>query len=140
MADIAVTAVQAEPIDPSKAEIYEFIAGATILQGQAVYMITTGKVGLADADGSAPTPQFLGIACNGGGAGQAISVLKKGRIGGFAVSALTPGDRIYLSTTAGALATTQTGTMASVGRVVPMSDSTPTLVAYIEANWAVPYA
>lgn len=140
MSAIALTAAQVEPIDVSKCEIYSFLAAVTITQGQALYLLTAGTVGLADADGSAPTPQFLGIALNAAGAGQAVSVLKRGRVGGFTVSGLNCGAKAYLSATAGGLDTAITGTIASIGMVVPMSDSTPTKVLYIDASWATLYA
>lgn len=140
MSAISLTAVQVEPIDKSQCEIYPFVAAVTITQGQAVYLLTAGTIGLADADGSAPAPQFLGIALNGGGAGQAISVLKRGRVAGFTVSSMNCGAKVYLSATAGGLDTAITGTIAPVGMVVPMSDSTPTKVVYFDAPWNVLYA
>jgi len=140
MADIALTAAQVRPIDVSKCEIYDFIAAVTITQGQAVYLLTAGTVGLADANASAPAPQFLGIALNGGGAGAAIAVFKRGRLAGLTVSGMNAGAKLYLSTTAGALADAATGTLAPVGMVVTMPDSTPTKVAFIDANWSVLYA
>ena len=105
MADIAITAAQVEAIDPLQAEIYNFVAAETITQGQIVYMTTSGTVGVADANG-AGKQQARGVALNGGGAGQAISVLKRGRCAGFKVSGVNASAPLYLSNTAGALATT----------------------------------
>jgi hypothetical protein len=140
MAAIALTAAQVEVLDPSKAEIYPFIAAVTITAGQAVYLLTNGKVGLADADAAAPAPQFLGIALCGGGAGQVIDVLKRGRVGGFTVSGLNAGAKAYLSTTAGGLDTAATGTLAPVGMVVAESSSNLTKVLYVDAIWNTLYA
>ena len=77
MADIAITAAQVEAIDPLQAEIYNFIAAETITQGQVVYILAAGTVGVADATTAGGLYQARGIALNGGAAGQAISVLKR---------------------------------------------------------------
>lgn len=133
MSDITVTAAKVGAIFPDKAEIYDFIAGATITAGQPVYVASTGKVSPADANASGKE-QVRGIALNGGGAGQAISVLKKGHVSGFTLSGAY--DSIaYLSDTVGALADAA-GTMSvPVGRVVPLSDASLTKVLYVDARW-----
>jgi hypothetical protein len=133
MADLTVTAAQVSPIFPRFAEIYPFVAAETITAGQAVYLTTAGKVGVADANASGKQ-QSRGIALNGGGAGQAIDVLKKGHVAGFTV-AQAYDAQLFLSDTAGALADAA-GTMSvPIGRVIAMSDSSLTKVVYIEADW-----
>lgn len=134
MTDIALTAAQIKLVDPEEAEVYDFIAGVTITAGQAVYVNSSGKAALADANGSG-TLQFRGIALNGGGAGQAISVLKRGRCYGFTVSSVAYDAILYISNTAGALADAGGGTTINAGRVVPMSDASLTKVVYIDADW-----
>ena len=99
MTDIALVAAQIAPVYPEKAEIFDAIAAATITAGQALYFASAGKVHLADASGSG-TLQFRGIALNGGGAGQAISVLKKGHCYGFTVSGVAYDAALFLSNTA----------------------------------------
>lgn len=134
MADITVTAALVGRVDPETDEVYDFIAGVTITAGQAVYLdATTGRLGLADAN-DAGKEQFRGIALNGGGAGQAITVLKRGRVYGFTLAGAYD-SRAYLSNTAGALADAVGVMTVACGRVVPLSDSTPTKVLYIEADW-----
>jgi len=134
MADIVVTAAQVEAIDPLQAEIYNFIAAETITQGQIVYMTTTGTVGVADAN-VAGKQQARGVALNGGGAGQAISVLKRGRCAGFTVSGVNASAPLYLSDTAGALAD-GVGTMTvPCGIVVAMPDKDATDVFYADFRW-----
>lgn len=134
MTDIALTAAQIAPVDPDEAQIFDFIAAATITAGQAVYITSAGKVNLADANGSG-TLQFRGIALRGGAAGQAIPVLKRGRVYGFTVSAVAYDAPLYLSDTAGALGDSAGSTSINAGRVVPLSDSNLTKVVYIEADW-----
>lgn len=138
MADITVTAAQVEAIDPHYAEIFNFIAGATITQGQVVYMTTTGTLGVADATTASGLFQARGIALNGGAAGQAISVLKRGRVAGFTVSGMNASAPVYLSETAGKLADAApagTGTTVVCGIVVPMSDKDATDVVYADFRW-----
>ena len=135
MAAVALTAAQIGVVFPHTAEIYDFVAAATITRGQALYITSAGLVNLADANGSG-TLQFRGIALNGGGAGQAISVLKRGHCFGYTVSALAYDAPIYLSDTAGGLDTVAGSTSILVGHVVPLSDAgTFTKVLYVEADW-----
>ena len=134
MADITVTAAKVGAIFPDKAEINDMIAAATITAGQAVYQDTNGKANLADANGSG-TLQFRGIALNGGGAGQAISVLTRGHVYGFTVSSLNADVRLYLSNTAGALADAAGATTVICGRVVALTDGSLTKVVYVDTAW-----
>lgn len=134
MADITVTADAVAVIYPAFAEIYDFIAAASITKGQALYLDSNGKVNLADANGSG-TLQFRGIALNAAGAGQAVSVLKKGYVAGYTVSGMAYDAIAYISNTAGALADAAGATTIHAGRVVPMSDSSLTKVLYIDADW-----
>ncbi len=139
MADIAVTAAQVGLVDPAKATVRSYIAAATITKGQAVYITTAGKVGVADAN-DAGKQQFRGIALNGGGAGQAIDVVHEGEVYGFDLSGVNPDVLVYLSDTAGALAD-GVGTMTvAAGRVECLADKDLTKVLRVftqwEANWS----
>lgn len=134
MTDIAVTAAKVGLVFPNNAEVYDFIAAAAITAGQAVYLNSDGKVDLADANGSG-TLQFRGVALKSVGAGQAVSVCKRGHLYGYTVSGLAYDARVYVSNTAGALADAGGGTTVGVGRVVPLSDSSLTKVVYVEADW-----
>lgn len=138
MADIVVTAAQVAAIDPLQAEIYNFIASATITAGQVVYILAAGTVGVADATTAGGLYQARGIALNGGAAGQAISVLKRGRVAGFTVSGMNPSAPLFLSETAGALASATpagTGTAVVCGIVVAMPDKDATDVVYADFRW-----
>jgi hypothetical protein len=128
------TAAQVGPIFPDLAEIFDVIAAEAVTAGSAAYQASTGKFGLADAN-AAGKQQFRGLFLMKKGADQAVSVLKRGHVGGFDVSALAYDAPIYLSDTAGELDTAAGTLSVQVGRVVAMPDSARTKVIYIEADW-----
>lgn len=135
MADLTLTAAQIARVDPALAEVYDFewlTTAPTV--GQALYVDpTTGKVGVADANDSGKE-QFAGIAL--AIQGKAVSVLKRGRVYGFALSGMNYWAPAYLSNTAGALADAN-GTMnVRVGKVVPITEAGQRIkVLYIDADW-----
>lgn len=136
MGDIAVTAAKVAPCFPEKAEIFPGIAGVTITAGQAVYIIiASGKLGLADEDASAEASFVWGIALNGGAAGSAIDVLRRGHVYGFTVASIAYGLECSLSATAGALLDTG-ATTNIVARVVPLSDASLTKVLFVDCKLA----
>lgn len=136
MSDITVTASKVGLVFPEKSIVRDYIATETITAGQAVYFLTTGKVGVADANASGKQ-RVCGIALNGGGAGQAISVLHEGEIAGFTLSG-NADTLVYLSDTAGALADAAGTMQMAIGRVKCLSDANLTKVLYVQADWAVP--
>lgn len=82
-----------------------YTAGETITAGQAVYLKgADGRVWKADADASESLDNFIGIALEGGDADDTIMVQTEGLVTGL--SGLTAGSFYYVSSTAGALATT----------------------------------
>ena len=121
MADLTVTAAQVALVDPLKAEIYPMIAAETIAAGQAVYRDSAGKAAVADAD-IAGKQQCRGVALNGGGAGQAIDVVRRGRVYGFTLTSQSYDDPIFLSNTAGALADAAGLVTVPLGVVEALSD------------------
>lgn len=132
--EIALTADAIAVVYPERAEIYDFIAAEAITRGQALFLDSNGKVELADAN-AAGEQQFRGIALNPAGAGQAVSVLKRGHVYGYTVSAMAYNDPVYLSDSVGSLSTA-VGTMTvNCGRVVPLPDASLTKVIYIDADW-----
>ncbi len=139
MGVIAPTATQVAPAFLEKAEIYDFIAVEAITAGQAVYVDSNGKAGLADAD-NAGHFQFSGIALNKAAAGRVVSVLKKGHVYGFAVSGLNCDVPLYVSNTAGAIEDGAGGTSVIVGRVQALTDKAGTKVLYIDADWVRTWA
>ena len=136
MGDLTVTAAQVAPCLPESAEIVPGIAGVTITAGQVVYVIAaSGKLGLADEDASAEASQVWGVALNGGGAGQAVDVLRRGPMYGFTLTALSYGAACSLSATAGALL--DTGAVTNiVGRVMALSDANLTKVLFVDCTLA----
>lgn len=137
MADITVTAAQVSVVHPNNAEIMDFIATEAITAGQAVYQLTTRKVGVAD--GNAAGKQFFrGIALKTVGAGQAVSVLVRGSVAGYGLGSLNGDAPLYLSDTAGAFADAPGTKLVRIGRVVGLSDSSNTKILYVDANYQGP--
>lgn len=137
MADIVVVPAKIARIFPGYDEVYDFIAAVTITRGLALYVDANGKIDLYDSNGSG-TLQFAGVALTQGGAGQAISVLKRGYVYGYTVSGLAYWAPLYGSNTAGAIADAAGTSSIIVGRVVPLSDAgLITKVTYIQASWNV---
>lgn len=141
MTAIAVTPAQVALVHPKKTSqnIRSYIASVAITKGQAVYITTTGKAALCDANGSG-TKQFRGIALKSVDAGSAVDVLHDGELYGFGVSALNVDALIYASNTPGGLDTAAGSTTIAAGRVVALTDS-PTLTKVLrvftrwEADW-----
>jgi hypothetical protein len=137
MADIALVAANIARVFPQSDEVSDFVAAATITAGQALYLTSAGKVDLYDSNGSG-TLQFLGVALNGGGAGQAISVLKRGFVYGFTISGLAYFAPVYGSNTAGAFADAAGSSSLVTGRVLALPNSSLyTKVLYVQASWNV---
>lgn len=134
MADIALTAAQVEPCYPTKAEIYDWIAGVAITKGQALYETTTGLAGVADANDSGKE-QFIGIALKSVGIGQAVPVLIRGHVYGFTVAAVNAHAVLYLSNTAGALADAAGTMTVNVGKVTALPDGNHVRVVFIVADF-----
>lgn len=142
MADIALTAAQIGLVDPEKADVKTYIAGAAITKGQAVAIAADKAVDPADAStGGGLLIQFRGIALNAAAAGEAVDVCHEGEMYGFTVSGMSCGDIIYLSNTAGALSTTAGDVTVRCGVVSVLNDApTYTLVARIVTSWTTVWA
>jgi len=136
--EIALTAAQVGLVDPQKARVKSYIAGSTITKGQPVAMDTDGTVDPADASGGGGYlfEQVVGVALNGGGAGQAIDVLEDGECYGFTVSGMNCGDIVYVSDTVGRLSTVAGTETVFMGRVVALTDKSATKVIRIQTIWA----
>jgi len=134
MTVLALTSAQVAPVYPRQAEIYDFIAAESVTKGEAVYLTTSGTVGVADANVAAKD-QFLGIALESVGTGQAVSVLKRGHVYGYTLTDLAYGAVAYLSNTAGDLDDSAGSTTVNVARCVPLPDSDKTKVLYVDARW-----
>lgn len=116
MADITLTAANIARVFPRADEVFTVTLAETVTKGQILYQLSTGLFGVADANASGKQ-QARGVALEGGGAGQAVLILKRGVVAGFNVSGLDADVPVYLSDTAGALADGN-GTMTVIcGRV-----------------------
>lgn len=94
------------------------VAAEAITIGQAVRIDTvTGKVTKSNGTGAAEA-RTLGIALKAAQAGEALSVLRKGILDGFALGALDYDAAVYLSDTDGAIADAAGTVSLAVGRVI----------------------
>ena len=110
----AITITAASVLKSSTGSVSIGTAGATITQGQAVYIDTSdsNKIKLADANGTSPANTFAGIALNAASAGQPVSYCTIDT-GGFTIgAAVLAGDTIWLSPTAGGITKTQADLVA----------------------------
>lgn len=135
MADLTSTAEQVRLVQVDNSEFYSVIASVAITAGQVVYFNTsTGKADLADAS-VAGTATARGVALRTVGAGQAVTIVKRGKVAGFDLSAQSYDDEIFLSDTAGALADAAGTVSVSCGRVVPSSETTIQKQLYVDFAW-----
>lgn len=134
MADIAVTATQVALLDPRKAEILSFIATEAIEAGQAVYILSTGKAGVAGA-ATAGKQQARGLALNKVAAGQPVDVVKRGAVAGFTLSGQNADTRVFLSNTLGAVADAAGTASVPVGRVMTTTDKSASKFIYFDFSW-----
>ncbi len=107
MADITVTAASVMEYNAVTGFnlIRSYQTSAAVTAGQAVYMDSAGKVGVADADSATLAARnFVGIALETKASGVNVRVLEEGWVYGFTLSGAY-GDPVYLSATAGALNT-----------------------------------
>lgn len=137
--ELALTAAQIGAVYPDKAEIIDMIATEAIAAGEAVYRLTTGKAGVADAN-AAGKQQCRGVALRAAAAGQVVPVLKRGHVYGYTVSGTNADVSLYLSDTAGDIATSAGTLTVVVGRVVVLPDGNLTKVVYIDINEATIWA
>lgn len=133
MADITVTAADVGRLDPQEDDVVSLLAAATITAGQLVYQNSAGKAAVADGS-AAGTAQVRGVAMNGGGAGQSITVLRRGAVGGFTLTSQAYDSRVYLSDTAGAAADAAGTVSAVIGRVFGSTDKDVTKYLYVDCD------
>lgn len=125
MADLAIaTGVSVQATDTAEHDItYPVVPSIDTAAATAVCYNSAGKVVLAQAS-SSTLQQAKGILLEAAGPRQGSTLFVRGRLSGFDLSGLKIDDLVYLSDTAGALATVPSTTKnIPVGRVVPVSDS-----------------
>lgn len=136
MADITRTAADVRIVFPDDAKVFDFVAAEDLEAGQPVMGdASAGTVKRADANDAA-RDELLGIALKSVKAGQPTGVLKRGHVTGFTLSQnyFTP---LYVSNTLGELADTVGTANLPVGIILPMPDSTPTKLLYVDVRWSV---
>jgi hypothetical protein len=134
MADLTVTAANVSMAFPDKAITFDVIAGATITQGQPIYIDSNGVAQLADASLTG-TAQVRGISMSNVRSGQVLSVIKEGWLEGMGVSGLAYDARVYLSDTVGVLADAVGTVGVTIGRVLPATDNSKTKLLYVDLDF-----
>lgn len=109
----------------AKYERFSAPAGTTLAVGDVVCITASeGKAFKADADDSAARPA-VGIIGKGGATNATVEIVIRGILGGQ--TAASPGKRLFLHTTAGALIATSPGTnIQTLGFVLPGTTSNST--------------
>ena len=132
MADIAVTVADVGVPDPGNAEIHQFVANAAnVTVGTWVYLLPTGKVALADANGGTILFQAIGVVVSR--RGNTVDVLKRGYVAGFTAPTNAPGTVAFLSDTVGMAADAASATKAvPLGRWLAATDGVLTPILYVD--------
>ena len=121
MGDIALVAGEIAMVYPRLCETYNVEAGEAITKGQVVCWDTDGQVIVADGN-QAARDEPVGIALRAGAAGETISILVRGIMEGFTVSAQNTGVILTLSDNIGAMETAGAG--EHCGRIWALSGGT----------------
>lgn len=139
MSDVSVTAANARPGAGSSVD-KRFNFGATVTQGQPVYLDTSNAWQLALSGGTAAQANVGGLAMNGGASGQPASVVTAGNavVPGFTGAA---GDTVWLSASAGHMTITAADTLVT-GQFVcvlgVMTSATAMIFQPVNSTVAVP--
>lgn len=132
MADLSITAANVLAQAGAITDVANF--GATVTAGQMIYKDTSdGTLKLADnnsATAAARTP--LGMALNGGGAGQPCKFIKEGDVAMGAI--LTAGVAYYLSDTPGGICPVADLASGEYPTVIGIAISTTVLRIKINAS------
>lgn len=136
MADLTVTAARLRPIEGIEARFIPMIADEAIDKGEVVYRKTNGNAGLAQAN-AIGTSRAVGVATTSVPAGTAFDALYHGRLAGYDLSGMDPGETVWVSVaTAGALTDTQpvtsTQVPVAVGTVHVMTDPSATKFLFVD--------
>jgi len=100
MADLSITAASVVLVTGNKETR---LAGEAITAGQAVYLATAGTLFKAQTDGTSLEAAAVGIALNGGGAGQPIAYATDGATVSLVGATTAVGVLYYVSNTAGGI-------------------------------------
>jgi len=138
MSDIAFTEALIGRVFPADLdEAYNVVlASGSMTAGHAVFQVPAdGAYVLTDAS-HADRSGFRGILLETTVASGVVSMLKRGVLFGYTVTAMNYDDPIYLSNTPGLLSTTAGDNSVIVGRIVSVTDPAKTKVVYIDAEYA----
>lgn len=141
MADLTLTASQLRIMESIEARLIPMISDATITKGMPVYRKTNGKAGIARANDTS-TSKLVGIATTDATAGNAFEALHYGRLAGYDLSGVDPGETVFLSsaaagTLADAAATGTGNTVVPVGTVHCMTDRSLTKFLFVDIRQSV---
>lgn len=132
MAAVAkITGASFGAVFPETAVIRQIRLAVAVAAGDAIYRNSSGLGALADPGASA-SAQFLGIAQSAGAIGDTISILEKGEIYGFNLSAVAYGAPVYIAAV-GALQDSAGAIPTIVGRVTNLTDY-PTLSKVLQID------
>jgi len=106
-------------------------AAVDIQAGQPLYLDANGNVNLADANGTAPANEYIGIAKQTVAKGQPVDAAEEGDFVGFDLSGLAYGAPVYVSDTAGELADAPGTKTLLVGYVYPAPDPDHTKILHL---------
>jgi hypothetical protein len=120
MADLAlVTADKVQVVSVINRQL-TLIAGEDIVAGAPVYIKgTDGKFYNGDANLAGANVNPYGVATHTVKAGQALTAIEDGLMDGWDLSAMNPGETVYVSDTGGKLADAPGTANLKVGMVVP---------------------
>lgn len=120
MADISLVTAGKLNVGTLTTQQHSFIASEAITAGAPVYIVAaTGKAANSDGNGAGVIATCFGVATRSAAAGEAVTVLRRGLVDGYDVSALNFGAPVYVSDTVGRIADTAGTTSIKVGIVVP---------------------
>lgn len=119
------------------AEIRDMREAETLAVGDIVYVNTAGKAGKADANASGKQ-QARGVVVRR--TGTTVSVMKRGYLAGFDISALDYDAQVFLSDTAGKLDTAAGTLSVPCGRVSALTNDSLTKILYVEFDWRTQFA
>jgi hypothetical protein len=122
MADLTLATANKVNVDTLTVQQLSGVAAAAITAGSPVLYDSDGKFIVADANGTG-TLAVVGIAARTALAGEALTVVRRGRMSGWS-NLPAPGAAVYVSNTAGALSDAAGGTSFIVGYVVPVFGTT----------------
>jgi hypothetical protein len=137
MADLTLATADTVNVDTLTVQQHTVLAGEAITAGAPVFLnTTTGYAWLADANDSNTTKPY-GIATKTVAAGEAVTVVRRGRLSGWS-NLPGYGAAVYVSNTVGTLADAAGSSSWQVGIVEPVFNTplgtSPDKMLLVECN------